>query len=129
MILLVEDNVADVFFVREALKQEGIDKDFVIAENGEKAIDFVEAAEADLQLPRPDIILLDLNLPRTSGVQVLRRVRQGPRCANIPVIIVTSSDAPTDRAEAASLGANKYFLKPHNLDEYMKLGSLVRAFL
>jgi len=127
--LLVEDNPADVFFAQTALKHGGTESEIVVARDGEKAIEFVEAADADPSAPCPQVILLDLNLPRTSGTEVLRRVRKSSRCADVPVIIVTSSDAPSDRAETASLGANRYFLKPQNLDEYLKLGSVVREVL
>ena len=129
IVFLVEDNPADVFFVRTALKSEGIDSDVRIAPDGEQAIAFVEITDADPEAPCPHVILLDLNLPCISGMEVLRRVKKSARFADVPVIIVTSSDAATDRAEAASLGANGYFLKPQNLDEYMKLGSVVKAVL
>ena len=128
-VFLVEDNPADVFFVRTALKSEGLDSDVLVAQDGEKAIAFVEAADTDPEAPCPQVILLDLNLPCMNGMEVLRRVKKSARFADVPVIIVTSSDAATDRAEAASLGANAYFLKPQNLDEYMKLGSVVKEVL
>jgi DNA-binding response OmpR family regulator len=129
IVFLVEDNPADVFFVRTALQSEGIDSHILVAPDGEKAIAFVETADTDPEAPCPQVILLDLNLPCASGMEVLRRVKKSARFAGVPVIIVTSSDAATDRAEAASLGANGYFLKPQNLDEYMKLGSVVKAVL
>jgi len=125
-ILLVEDNPSDVFFVRQALGYEGIQSDLVVARDGEQAIAFVEAAEAKQRPPCPELILLDLNLPRTSGTEFLRWLRQSSRCPEVPVIVVTSSDSPDDKAEATGLGISRYFLKPHNLDEYMKLGSVVK---
>ena len=126
---LVEDNPADIFFMRAALESEGIGSEIVIAQDGKKAIEFVEATDADPAAPCPQIILLDLNLPYASGMEVLRRLKRSVRWAQVPVIIVTSSDADSDRAEAASLGANRYFLKPQDLDEYMKLGSVVKGVL
>jgi DNA-binding response OmpR family regulator len=128
-VFLVEDNAADVFFVRTALESQGIGRDLLVAPDGEKAIAFVETIDTDPQARCPQVVILDLNLPRTSGMEVLRRVKKSARFADVPVIIVTSSDAAIDRAEAASLGANGYFLKPQNLDEYMKLGSVVKAVL
>lgn len=127
--LLVEDNAADVYFMRTALAHEGIETEIFVAHDGEKAIEFVEAAETNPGAPCPQLVLLDLNLPRTSGAEVLRRIRNSPRCGDIPVIIVTSSDAPNDRAEAVSLGASRYFLKPHNIDDYFKLASVVKEVL
>ncbi len=128
-ILLVEDNVADVFFVREALRFEGIETELFVAPDGEKAVEFIESAEISRDAPCPQIILLDLNLPRRSGAEVLLRINQSSRLAKVPVVIVTSSDAPSDRAEMARLGARRYFVKPRDLDEYLKLGVLVKDVL
>ena len=130
IVFLVEDNPADIFFMRTALQSEGIDSsDVLVAQDGEKAIAFVETMDTDPEAPCPQVILLDLNLPRASGMEVLRCLKRSARFSDVPVIIVTSSDAAADREEAASLGANGYFLKPQNLDEYMKLGSIVKAVL
>lgn len=128
-ILLVEDNVADVFFVREALRFEGIESELFVAQDGEKAVEFIESAEISRDAPCPHIILLDLNLPRKSGAEVLLRIMQSSRLAEVPVVIVTSSDAPSDRAETARLGARRYFVKPRDLDEYLKLGLVVKDVL
>ena len=129
IVFLIEDNPADVFFVRTALESQGVHSSVVVAPDGEKAIAFVETTDIDPEAPCPQVILLDLNLPRTSGMEVLRRLKTSPRFAEVPVIVVTSSDASMDRAEAANLGVDGYFVKPQNLDEYMKLGSLVKAIL
>jgi two-component system response regulator len=101
----------------------------LVVADGEKAIAFVETIDADPEVRCPQVMLLDLNLPRATGMDVLRRVKKSARFADVPVIIVTSSDAAIDRAEATSLGANGYFLKPQNLAEYMKLGLVVKAVL
>jgi CheY-like chemotaxis protein len=128
-ILLVEDNVADVFFVREALRCGGIENDLFVASDGETAIEFIERAETRRDSPCPQVILLDLNLPRRSGAEVLARISQSSRLAQVPVVIVTSSDAASDRAETARLGARRYFVKPRDLDEYLKLGTVVKDVL
>jgi CheY-like chemotaxis protein len=128
-ILLVEDNAADVFFVREALRSQGIETELVVASDGEKAVEFIELAEGSYDAPCPQVILLDLNLPRKSGAEVLLRITQSSRLAQVPVVIVTSSDAPGDRAETARLGARRYFVKPRDLDEYLKLGLVVKDVL
>jgi two-component system, chemotaxis family, response regulator Rcp1 len=128
-ILLVEDNAADVFFVREALRSEGIESELFVAQDGEKAVQFIESAELSRDAPCPQVILLDLNLPRKSGAEVLLRITQSSRLASVPVVIVTSSDAPSDRAETAKLGARGYFVKPRDLDEFLKLGLLIKDVL
>ncbi len=124
-LLLVEDNPADVFLVREALREESLDCDLEVVDDGEQAILFVERVDAGAQA-LPDLLLLDLNVPRFGGEQVLERLRQSRVCAGIAVVVITSSDSPRDRQRAADLGATEYFRKPANLEEFMALGKLVR---
>lgn len=128
-ILLVEDTEPDVYLVREALKQAGLDFKLKVFEDGEKAVEFIEMLDRNSSEACPHLVLLDLNLPKKSGEQVLERMRQSPRCGRLPVIIVTSSDSPKDKSQAARLGATQYFRKPSRLDEFMKLGPLVRQLL
>jgi chemotaxis family two-component system response regulator Rcp1 len=128
-IWLVEDSEADELLMRQALKLDGMDCDFQVSEDGEKAIDFIEAIDNAGAGPHPHIVLLDLNLPRKSGARVLERIRQSPKCGRVPVVIVTSSDSPGDKGQAARLGATRYFQKPLDLAEFMKLGPLVREVL
>jgi CheY-like chemotaxis protein len=128
-IWLVEDSEADELLMRQALKLDGMDCDFQVSEDGEKAINFIEAIDNTEAGPHPHIVLLDLNLPRKSGARVLERIRQSPKCGRIPVVIVTSSDSPGDKGQAARLGATRYFQKPLDLGEFMKLGPLVREVL
>lgn len=128
-IWLVEDSEADELLMRQALKLDGMDCDFQVSEDGEKAIDFIEAIDKTEAGPHPHIVLLDLNLPRKGGARVLERIRQSPKCGRMPVVIVTSSDSPGDKGQAARLGATRYFQKPLDLGEFMKLGPLVREVL
>jgi len=128
-IWLVEDSEADELLMRQALKLDGIDCDFQVSEDGEKAINFVEAIDKTEAGPHPHIVLLDLNLPRKGGARVLERIRQSPKCGRMPVVIVTSSDSPGDKGQVARLGATRYFQKPLDLGEFMKLGPLVREVL
>jgi DNA-binding response OmpR family regulator len=99
-----------------------------IAADGERAVEFVETAERDPNAPCPDFLLLDLNLPRIDGFEVLRRIRASDKCRNIPVVIITSSDSPADRTQAATLGAS-YFRKPVSYEEFVKIGAFLRRFL
>ena len=124
-LLLVEDNPADVFLVREALREESLDCELAVVDDGEQAIQFFERVDASSE-PAPDLLLLDLNVPRIGGEQVLERLRQSRSCAGIAVVVMTSSDSPHDRKRAVDLGAAEYFRKPANLDEFMALGKLVR---
>jgi len=128
-IVLVEDAEPDVLLVREALTQSGLEFELRVFEDGEQGVDFVETMDRDATLVCPHLFLLDLNLPKKTGGQILERVRQSPRCRSIPVVILTSSDSNKDKAQAANLHATGYFRKPSRLDEFMKLGPYVRDLL
>jgi len=128
-IILVEDAEPDVLLVREALEQSGLEFELMVFDDGEQGVAFVDTMDRDLTLDRPHLFLLDLNLPKKTGGQILERVRQSPRCGKIPVVILTSSDSQRDKAQAADLNATGYFRKPSRLDEFMKLGPYVRDLL
>jgi CheY-like chemotaxis protein len=128
-ILLVEDADADVYLVREALDRCGLEYNLSVMDNGEEAVQFVDRAEGDPEAPLPHLVLLDLNLPKKSGGKVLEHLRNSHRLGDLPVVILTSSDSPKDKATAARFNATDYFRKPSNLDDFMKLGSLVRDLL
>lgn len=114
--------------VREALEHHGLDFDLVVQTDGEQMMQLVERIEADEETC-PDLILLDLNLPRRTGIEVLKYIRETKSCSRTPVLIVTSSDAPRDRQSARDLGATEYFRKPSNYDAFLKLGELVKGAL
>lgn len=128
-ILLAEDNPGDVFLVRRALEKHGLETELVIVEEGQAALRYMDKVDADGSVVAPALALLDLNLPRANGNRILTRIRQSPRAGGIPIIIVTSSDSPLDRAAAAKLGATGYFQKPGDLAGFMQLGQVVRDAL
>jgi chemotaxis family two-component system response regulator Rcp1 len=128
-ILLVEDNAGDVFLVRRALEKHGLKHQLTVAHNGEEAMKFLKQAEQGPVADAPELVLLDLNLPKVDGSQVLSHIRQTGAFATTPVIIITSSDSPADRDRALSLGANVYFRKPTDLNSFMKLGCVVERFV
>jgi CheY-like chemotaxis protein len=127
LILLAEDNRADVFVVRKSLQDHGIPHELAVVADGEQAFRFIESVEAGSA--RPSLVLLDLNLPRRTGREVLERLRSSPACSAIPTVILTSSDAPADRAFSAELGVTMYFRKPFELEEFLHLGELIRQIL
>ena len=127
--LLAEDNRADVLLVEEAIDLYNLSVQLHIVDDGEKAISFIEAAENDPEAPCPEFLLLDLNLPKRSGKEVLQRVRQSAKCKNIPVLIITSSDLQNDREELAQLGADRYFRKPSDYDQFLKVGEVLKELL
>jgi DNA-binding response OmpR family regulator len=129
MVLLAEDSPADVYIVQRSLHKHLPGFELRVVEDGEKAIRLIDAMDADEALPCPSAMIVDLNLPRKNGREILQRIRQSSRTCDIPVIVLTSSDSPMDRAEAASGGATAYFCKPIELDEFMKIGQIVKDAL
>lgn len=128
-ILLIEDAEPDVFLVREALRQSGLSFNLSVLDDGEKAIDYIDHLDQDNTAHCPRLVLLDLNLPKRTGDQILEHIRQSARCRDLPVVIVTSSDSPKDKTQTTLLGATEYFRKPSRLDEFMMLGPLVCRLL
>src|SRR5581483_6188552 len=129
IVLLAEANRADEMLIRRALRQYDLELMIIALDDGDKVIDYIKRADAGESVPIPDLLLLDLNLPKRNGEEVLSRLRQSPRFRHVPVLIVTSSDSPKDRAMAERLGAASYFQKPPDLDEFMKIGSLVKEII
>ncbi len=125
-ILLAEDNRGDVLLVQQALAEHHIHHQLHVVRDGEQAIRFIEQMGKSGGSPCPDLLLLDLNLPKVEGQQVLTEFRKHPKCAHTPVIVVSSSDAPRDKARIGELGVSRYFRKPSELDDFMKLGAVVR---
>ena len=124
-ILLAEDNHGDVLLVREALIESKIPHELHVVKDGAEAIEFVTRIGKPWHLTCPDLMLLDMNLPKADGIEVLETIRKHPECTATPVIMFTSSDWNNDRVRVAALGVKHYFTKPLEIDEYMKLGALV----
>lgn len=129
LVLVVEDNQADVFLVEQAVKLRKLPVRLLMLDNGEDALRYFEQADQDPSAPCPDAVLLDLNLPRRSGREVLEQVKRKFRCRDVPVIILTSSNSPEDRRETAALGAIRYFRKPTSYQEFLKIGEVLEEVL
>jgi CheY-like chemotaxis protein len=126
---MVEDNAGDVFLMREAFREHGVECDVTVVADGEHAIRLVDEMDRDETQRCPQLILLDINLPKKSGLEVLQRVRRSSRCADVDVLVVTSSAASGDIAKNERFGATAYFRKPNSLDAFLKLGGVVRDLL
>jgi CheY-like chemotaxis protein len=126
---VVEDSHTDVFLIRSALAAQSLEADLQVLEDGESALDFIGRMDADDTIPCPRLMLLDISLPRLDGFVVLEKLRESRRCARIPVIIMTSSAAPSDRQKSAALGADGYFQKPAQYDAFLKIADLIRSHL
>ena len=128
-LLIVEDNRGDVLLVEEAIKLHQVNVQLHVVEDGEQACTFIQQADEDAQAPCPDLLLLDLNLPKKTGLEVLQKVRESRRCRNIPVVIFTSSNSPQDRSETSRLGADRYFQKPTRYEQFLKIGQVLKEVL
>jgi CheY-like chemotaxis protein len=128
-ILLAEDNDGDVFLVRRALDKKGLKHELSVARTGEEALRLLQQAEHSGKTEAPNLILLDLNLPKIDGIQLLSRIRKVDAFTDTPVIVLTSSDSPKDRDRALAMGATLYFRKPTDLESFMRLGDAVEKIL
>jgi chemotaxis family two-component system response regulator Rcp1 len=128
-ILLAEDNPGDVLLFREALNSRQLPCNVVVAADGQTAIALLGEEAAGVPAWRPHLIVLDVNLPKHNGDTVLRHVRRQPWLQGVPVIMLTSSASPSDRAAAIALGANLYLQKSSDLDELLEVGKIVEAVL
>lgn len=112
----------------EVIQMAGLPLELHVEPDGEQAWEFFRKAEQDPNALRPHLLLLDLNLPKVDGIDLLRRLREREQWKTLPVMVITSSDAPEDRAKAKALGAS-YFRKPANYEAFLKLGSILQEFL
>ena len=127
-ILFVEDNPGDVYLTLEVLRLGAIEKHVSIASDGQEALDFLNRNGDFQHAPRPDLILLDLNLPKLDGRQVLERIKADPHLQQIPVIILSTSNAEQDVISAYNNHANCYLTKPTDLDDFYDLVREIEAY-
>jgi CheY-like chemotaxis protein len=128
-ILVLEDNPADVRLLTEALDEHRLNHELHVFNNGEDALHFVEIAGDEGQPPCPDLFLLDLHLPKVDGIEVLRRFRENPHCADTPVVVFTSSLSPEERKAVAQFSGAHYRTKPGALDEFLTIGKFIKDLL
>jgi CheY-like chemotaxis protein len=130
-IFVVEDNPLDVELLRLALQEEPAwQVETVVAEDGEKAISLLTQQAADPLARRPDFVVLDLNVPRRDGTEVLRTIRGTKVLSSLPVAVLSSSpgDVIEDRLTAAHVTADGHFTKPSNIDDFLRLGTALRQW-
>ncbi|MGI8742639.1 MAG: response regulator [Bryobacteraceae bacterium] len=127
-VLLVEDNPGDVRLTQEALKEGTLSVNLSVASDGVEALEFLRQTGKFAAAPRPALILLDLNLPRKSGREVLSEIKNDPDLKKIPVLVMTTSTAQQDIARAYSLNANCYIAKPLELEEFIAVVQSIEDF-
>jgi CheY-like chemotaxis protein len=125
-IVLAEDNPADVGLVRAALNEHAIQCELHVIGDGESVLSFIDHLDRDNALPCPDLLLLDLHLPKRDGNEVLKHLRASERCGQMPVVVLSSSDAPSDHENAEKNAVVHYFRKPSSLNQFMQLGIIIK---
>jgi CheY-like chemotaxis protein len=127
-ILLVEDNPGDARLTQEAMRAAKMTNVLHIVEDGVQAMEFLRQRSRFKDAPRPDLILLDLNLPKKDGRSVLAEVKADPDLRRIPVVVLTTSRSEEDVMLAYDMHANAYVTKPVNLDQFMRIVALIDEF-
>lgn len=127
-ILLVEDNPGDVRLTREALKDSKVHNTLHVAADGVEALEYLRREGKFSAMTRPDLILLDLNLPRKTGIEVLAEIKADERLKRIPVVILTTSSAEEDIVKSYNLHANCYITKPVDLTQFINIVQSIENF-
>ena len=126
-ILLVEDSLTDRRLTEEGIRRTQIPVALHVVSQGQDALSYLRNEGPFAQAPRPDLVLLDLNLPRVDGREALKDAKSDPKIANIPIVVFTTSESRADIEKVYSIHANSYVLKPADLQDYMKvIESIVR---
>jgi two-component system, chemotaxis family, response regulator Rcp1 len=127
-ILMVEDNPGDVRLTVEALKEAKVRNNLHTVEDGVEALAFLRREGRYAEVPRPDLVLLDLNLPKMNGREVLAEIKEDPDLKRIPVVILTISQAEQDIVKSYNLHANCYITKPVDLDQFLEVVKSIENF-
>ena len=127
-ILLVEDNPGDVRLTQEVLKEGKVHNNLQVVGDGVEAMAFLRRKNSYSQAPRPDLILLDLNLPKKDGREVLQEIKADRHLNRIPVVVLTTSDADEDILRSYDLRANCYITKPVGLDQFIRVIRSIETF-
>lgn len=127
-ILLVEDNEADIRLTKEGIKEAKIRNNLHIAKDGEEAMNFLQKRGSYRDAVTPDLILMDLNLPKKDGRELLREIKNDETLAPIPVVVLTTSEAEKDIIKSYKLHANCYVTKPMGLDQFVEVIKAIENF-
>jgi chemotaxis family two-component system response regulator Rcp1 len=129
-LLVIEDNPADVALLRHALAGAGVECQLTVIDDGADAMTLFRQTGAALEVPQtPDLAIVDLNLPKHSGIEIIEQMRANPRFAEVPIVIFTSSASLRDRARMEKFLVKRYIVKPADLGEFMNVGWQIRELL
>jgi CheY-like chemotaxis protein len=127
-VLLIEDNPVQILLLQEILEESGVGMDLRVSEDGEAALASLRGQDGKEKSNRPDLIMLDLNLPGMDGFQILKEIKEDRELQTIPVIVLSTSQADEDIRQCYRLGANCYIIKPVDLDEFIKVIRAIESF-
>jgi CheY-like chemotaxis protein len=128
-ILLVEDNPGDVELLRLALKRAGLVCELTVLDDGAEALALVRQQGKYASVPVPDLAVLDLNVPKYDGVEILEALRANPAFANVLVAVLSSSSSPRERTSIEKFRISRYITKPLDLDEFLRIGEVLKELL
>jgi two-component system, chemotaxis family, response regulator Rcp1 len=128
-LLMIEDNPGDVELFRYALSHAKLDCDLIVIADGGMALDLFRKESSLAHPDVPDLVILDLNLPKASGREILAEMRAARVFANVPVVVWTSSNSPRDRSQLEALRVDRYVVKPADLGEFFQLGAFIKQLL
>lgn len=127
-ILVVEDNEPEQIIMREAFKEAGVSCNLYMVRDGIEALEFLNRKGAFEAMPQPNLIILDLNLPRMSGGELLADIKKNPKWEHIPILVLSNSESPRDIAQCYSLHANAYLNKPSDFGKFIDLVHAINLF-
>jgi len=128
-ILLVEDNPGDIYLFRQALKGAGLNFELTVIEDGAEALAFAKRDGKYAGSPVPDLAVLDVNLPKIQGTEVLGAMRRNEELARVPVALMTSSATPGDQAISKEFNVTRYIMKPLDLEDFLQIGNVLKQLL
>ena len=127
--MLVEDNAADIYLFQQALVRAGLTFDLTVIKDGGDALAFAKSDGKNCESRVPDLVVLDLNLPKIGGCEVLEALRQNADLSNLTVAVMTSSEASRDYEKCVELGVSRYITKPLELEDFLRIGEVVKQVL
>jgi len=127
-VLVVEDNEPEQVIMKEAFKEARVHHDLYMVKDGIEALEFLNGKEAFKDVPKPDIIILDLNMPRKNGLEVLSDIKNSPKWEHIPVLVFSNSEFNGDICRAYTLGVNAYLSKPVDFQGFIDLARIIDVF-
>jgi CheY-like chemotaxis protein len=129
-LLVIEDNPADIDLLRRALATAALDCQLTVVDDGADALSLFRPNSATAwESPAPDLVIVDLNLPKHGGLEIIEQMRANPKFAEVPVVILSSSSAPRDRAKMENFRVRRYIVKPAGLEEFIRIGWQIRELL